>query len=197
MIQKLSSDFAVEIKSKQDAFDVTQAHLRAATRELADQRKQITRWQQECSELDQVSQRVRNIEKAMLEEDELDWTGRMEANGEAAGPSFTYRGAQSTLSSLGPMEMSMSMDSEPTMPETDTLASLIKLRRMKIFQDRIVQILEERVKGLQGASAVKEYQCKKIVALCTGIAIDKVEDVCTWSYPSLFFSYCRNRCSKI
>ena len=40
MIQGLSADFAAEIKTKQDSLDVTQAHLRAATRELSEQRKQ-------------------------------------------------------------------------------------------------------------------------------------------------------------
>lgn len=37
--------------------------------------------------------------------------------------------------------------------------------------------MEERLKSLQGASAEKEYQCKRIVALCTGIPIEKVEDM--------------------
>ena len=35
MIQSLSTKFSSEIKAKQDSLDVTQAHLRAATRELS------------------------------------------------------------------------------------------------------------------------------------------------------------------
>ena len=75
MIQRLSSDFSAEIKSKQEAFDVTQAQLRAATRELAEQRKQIILWQQKCVEQDQIKQRIQNTEKALAREDEVDWTG--------------------------------------------------------------------------------------------------------------------------
>lgn len=37
--------------------------------------------------------------------------------------------------------------------------------------------MQLRLRSLQGASADKEYQCKKVVALCTGIPIDKVEDM--------------------
>ena len=33
------------------------------------------------------------------------------------------------------------------------------------------------LQSLLGATAEKEFQCKKIVALCTGLPIDKVEDV--------------------
>jgi len=39
------------------------------------------------------------------------------------------------------------------------------------------ELMDARLKSLQGASAEKEYQCKKIVALCTGIPVDKVEDM--------------------
>jgi len=33
------------------------------------------------------------------------------------------------------------------------------------------------LKSLQGVSAEKEFQCKKIVALCTGVPVDKIEDM--------------------
>ncbi|KAL5492522.1 SWI6 [Sanghuangporus weigelae] len=181
MIQNLSAEFAAEIKSKQDAFDVTNAHVRAATRELAEQRKQIEFWKQRRGELDQVLQRIRNTEKALKAEDHVDWTGRTEANGKSAGPevhrAFAYRGPQSTLTGMGPLDLSNVPDSEPPLPETDSLANLIKMRRMKLYEDRIAKLLQDRLQSLQGASAEKEYQSKRIVAMCTGIPVDKVEDM--------------------
>ena len=181
MIQNLSAEFATEIKSKQDAFDVTNAHVRAATRELAEQRKQIDLWKQRRGELDQVLQRIRNTDKAIKAEDSVDWTGRTNANGHPAGPdvhrAFAYRGPQSTLTGVGPLDLSNGPESEPPLPEKDSLASLIKMRRMKLYEDRIAKLLQDRVQSLQGASTEKEYQSKRIVSLCTGIPIDKVEDV--------------------
>ncbi|EEB92865.1 hypothetical protein MPER_08562 [Moniliophthora perniciosa FA553] len=76
MIQNLSAEFQSEIKVKQDALDVTQAHLRVATRELSEQRRQIQSWQTKCAEMDTLGQRVKNLEKALEEEDMWDWTGR-------------------------------------------------------------------------------------------------------------------------
>lgn len=180
MIQQLSSDFTSEIKSKQEAFDVTQAHLRAATRELAEQRKQISLWQQKCGEQDQVVQRIRNTEKALSDEDEVDWSGRTEADGQpadkdSAGPAFLRRGTQSTIG--GAIDLSSTIDNEVPLPATDSPHTLIRLRRLKLFQDRIEKLLSNRLKGLQGASAEKEYQYKKIVSLCTNIPLDKVDDV--------------------
>lgn len=189
MIQRLSSDFSAEIKSKQEAFDVTQAQLRAATRELAEQRKQIILWQQKCVEQDQIRQRIQNTEKALTREDEVDWTGRTEADGQPArkdyaGPAFVYRGAQSVIG--GPVDFSSTIDVEVLIPPTDSRETLLRLRRMKLFQDRIQDVLEDRRKGLQGASAEKEYQCKRIVSLCTGIPLDKIDDVRTACLTQLY-----------
>ncbi|KAH6915983.1 transcription factor [Coprinopsis sp. MPI-PUGE-AT-0042] len=182
MIQNLSTEFQGEIKSKQDALDVTQAHLRAATRELAEQRKQIQTWQARCGDLDQISQRIRNVDKALNEEDNFDWTGRTELDGsdgrERGGSAFQYRGMKSTMVGVkGSVDVSFSVEEDPPIPAGDTMATLIRLRRTKLWHSRVEELVKNRLKGLQGASAEKEYQCKKIVALCTGISIDKVEDM--------------------
>src|SRR5882762_8493378 len=182
MIQGLSSEFSAEIKAKQDSLDVTQAHLRAATRELSEQRKQIQTWQARCAELDQVNQRVRNLEKALADEDNFDWTGRTDLTGhdaaKSAGSAFQWRGQNSTMAGLGgTVDLSFNVEAEPPLPTMDTFQSLIRLRRLQLWHARMEELMQQRLKSLQGASAEKEYQCKKIVALCTGIPIDKVEEV--------------------
>ncbi|KAI0372697.1 transcription factor [Pilatotrama ljubarskyi] len=182
MIQGLGSEFAAEVKTKQDQLDVTQAHLRAATRELSEQRKQIQQWQARCGELDQTSQRVRNLEKALADEDNFDWTGRTELDGSDAGPSagpaFQARGQASTMTGVGgAVDMPANLEVDPTVPLGDSVASLVRLRRLKIWYSRVEQLMETRLRSLEGASAEKEYQCKKIVALCTGVPIDKVDEL--------------------
>lgn len=203
MIQSLSTEFSAEIKSKQDSLDVTQAHLRAATRELSEQRKQIQAWQARCGELDQINQRVRNLEKALEDEDHFDWTGRTDLSGndaqKTAGSAFQWRGQNSTMAGIGgSVDISFNVEAEPPIPTTDTLQSLIRLRRLQMWHVRMEELTQQRLKSLQGASAEKEYQCKKIVALCTGIPIDKVEDVrftgSVWECGTLTSCF---RCLKI
>ncbi|KAH0582721.1 hypothetical protein H2248_010639 [Termitomyces sp. 'cryptogamus'] len=180
MIQSLSSDFQSEVKTKQDTLDVTQAHLRAATRELAEQRKQVGMWQSRCGELDQITHRMRNVEKAIVDEDQFDWTGRTDLEGndarDTAGPAFQWRGLNSTMVGIGgSVDISFNVDVEPPIPIVDSPAALIRLRRLKIWHLRMEELMKARLKTLQGASAEKEYQCKKIISLCTGIPIDRVE----------------------
>ncbi|KAI0816968.1 transcription factor [Trametes gibbosa] len=182
MIQGLGSEFAAEVKTKQDQLDVTQAHLRAATRELSEQRKQIQQWQARCGELDQTTQRVRNLDKALTDEDSFDWTGRTELNGSDAGPSagpaFQVHGQASTMAGVGGVaDMPTHLEVDPTVPLGDSVANLIRLRRLKMWYSRVEQLMEARLRSLEGASAQKEYECKKIVALCTGVPLDKVDEL--------------------
>lgn len=199
MIHGLSTDFAAEIKTKQETLDVTQAHLRAATRELAEQRRQIQTWQGKCGELDLASQRIRNLEKALAEDETFDWSGRSAGplsslppasqSIPGAGPSSTIPNGvpasglpkQGELDTKPPIDISFNLDSDLPVPMDDSSESLIKLRRMKLWHERMERILEERLRKLQGASAEKEFQCKKIIALCTGVPINEIEGV------SLFF----------
>lgn len=181
MIQQLSADFTAEIKSKQDAFDVANRHVRAATRELAEQRRQIELWKKKKEELEQATQRVRNTEKALVAENEIDWTGRTDAAGVpvpvSVHPAFAFRGSQSTMTGIGAADLASVPEDEPPCPPGDSLRDLVAMRKMKQFQDRIENVLEERLQSLHGSSAEKEYHCKKIVALCTGISIDRIDEV--------------------
>ncbi|KAI0774780.1 apses-domain-containing protein [Trametes elegans] len=184
MIQGLGQEFSVEVKTKQDQLDVTQAHLRAATRELSEQRKQIQQWHARCGELDQTTQRVRNLEKALADEDGFDWTGRTELDGSDAGPSagpaFQAQSAGQPMAGVGGAgDMPANLEVDPAVPLGDSAASLVRLRRLKMWYARAEQLMEARQRSLEGASAEKEYQCKKIVALCTGVPLDKVDDVST------------------
>lgn len=179
MIQTLSTDFQAEIKAKQDALDVTQAHLRAATRELSEQRKQIQMWQGRCGELDTFAQRVKNVERAIDDEVQFDWTGRGGEDddpvAESKNPAFRYRGASSTM--VGTQAPVITVEPDPTLPPHDNVQTLVRLRRMKMWHDRMEEIMEQRMKGLRGASAEKEFMCRRIIALCTGVPVDKVEEV--------------------
>lgn len=184
MINDLSTEFQTELKAKQDVLASVQNRLRLSTRSLAEQRRQIQSWQSKCGELDQVQQRIRNIERALALEDRVDWTGRTVIDGRpnTAGP-FVYRGPESTLVGVGFDDMATnSLDFEPPVPEENTHDALIKMRRMKLWLSRTGEMMELRLKELQGASAEKEFQCKRIVSLCTGVPLNQVEQVCPISH---------------
>ncbi|EJU03812.1 apses-domain-containing protein [Dacryopinax primogenitus] len=179
-MEALASEFASELDAKQSAITMNQVHLRVATRQLAEQRRQIQTWKSRCQELDQGKQRVKNVQRALAQEEGFEWTGRTEADGgaarESAGLPFSYRGAaRPTPSTVGAVEISFELGTDPPIPSGDSTATLVKLRRIKTWSARVEQILSERIRRLQGAGAYKEVQCKRIVSLCTKVPVEEVE----------------------
>lgn len=179
MINSLSADFTLEVKDRTDALERTQVQLRTSTRELSDQRKQVSLWRTKVAEVDDKAQRIKNLERALAEEDSFDWTGRTEIDGSpstlSAGLSFTYRGPGSTLSNLPP-GISIEFDADPPLPPNDSdRGSLVHLVRLQTWYDRVVDLLRQRVERLQGGNAEHEQRLQKIVAGCCGVEPDRVE----------------------
>lgn len=190
MIQNLSAGFSSELKTVQDKLDVMRAQIRAATRKLSEERKEIQAWQSQCTELDKIKQRIHNIEKALEDVDSFDWTGRSDlADNDAkstAGPAFMWHGANSTMVGLdGSTNDPINWETDPPMPLSDSVQSLIKLKRLRMWQVRTEELFRERMKNSQGTSVEKEFQYKKIVALCTGKPVDQVEEVRLYFLPLL------------
>jgi regulatory protein SWI6 len=194
LIQSLSAEFNAEIKTRQDALDVTQAHLRAATRELAEQRKQIQLWQARCSEADQLEHQLRNLDKAVAEEDAFEWTGRADLDARDARLTAPHAFRWSEYASSvppeptypPPLDPSVGDEADIPLPQGNGVETLVRLRRLKIWSARMEGLLEERARRLQGADLLKEFQCRKIVALCTGQPVDKVEQVSGFFGTSVF-----------
>ncbi|KIO26499.1 hypothetical protein M407DRAFT_24220 [Tulasnella calospora MUT 4182] len=189
MINNLASEFSAEVAVKQKDLDLVQVELRNATRQLAEQRKQIQECQNKLSQLDQVHQRIQNVERVLKEEDTFDWTGRSTVDGKPemnAGKPFQHRGPQSVLGPLTAKttsaELPPNSEPDPAFPpsgalggNSDTVATWMRLKRMKMWHGRMDDLMEQRIEGSKGASAEKELQCRKVVSLCTGVAVDEVD----------------------
>ncbi|KZS94337.1 apses-domain-containing protein [Sistotremastrum niveocremeum HHB9708] len=182
MVESLRDEYSVEIKKKTDSLEGIQGKLKAATRQLAEQRRQIASWQAKCSELDQVQQKIRNLERGMEAEDSFDWTGRTELDGtpstvESAGPAFVNRGPTSTLAMLDSvvLDVAPNLDADPTITVGNTRQSLVRLRRLLTWHRRADALLQGRIEALHGASAEKELMCKRILSASTGVPVDDIE----------------------
>jgi len=129
-----------------------------------------------------MQQRIRNLQRALLEEDKYDWTGRTEWDGspatvETAGLAFEHKGVDSTLSSLSSSNEGGLLEADPPVPVSDSPTSLIRLRRLEMWHRRVNKLLADRLDAINGASAEKELRCKKIISMATGLSIDQVEQM--------------------
>ncbi|KAK4056016.1 transcriptional regulator swi6 [Microbotryomycetes sp. JL221] len=177
----IKNDFELEVGSKLESLDKVQTQLHQLTKQLSEQRQLVSSLKQEHVEIERQQQRISNLQRAIVEEDSFDWTGRTEIDGspasQLAGPGFEYRGPTSTLINM-PADISIEFDADPQGPlKDDSPTSLIHLLRLQGWYERVVDLLDQRVKRLQGGELDLETKLIKLVAKSSGVQVDKVEDM--------------------
>jgi len=68
------------------------------------------------------------------------------------------------------------MDFESSLPSSDSIESIILLRKMKLWHERVYSQLDQHLMAVKGLSAEKELQMKKLISLCTGFSGKEVEE---------------------
>ncbi|KAM0787536.1 hypothetical protein ACM66B_003607 [Microbotryomycetes sp. NB124-2] len=178
MFGSIKTDFESEVKRKNDSLEVVREQLRADTKRLADERQTVDKLREKAVEVDKQHQRIANLERAIADEDRFDWTGRTEIDGspasQLAGPGFQYRGPTSTLINL-PADISIEFDADPAGPAEGAPNALVHLLRLQGWYERVCELLEQRVKKMDGGEADLEAKLQKVVAKCSGIEVDQVE----------------------
>lgn len=183
IINSLSSDFAIELKEKSDALDRTRLLLRSAAKNLSEQRNSIALAKEKVALVDEKKLRIKNLERALLEEDTFDWTGRTEvdktpARPEVVGPGFTFRGPASTLSNLPP-GIAIDFETDPLLapPNLSDTTSFARLTRLTMWYERVIGLLRNRVDKVQGVIEANELKLRRIVSSCCGVDELEVEQI--------------------
>ena len=159
--------------NKQTKLNETENKVRAATRSLADKRQQVARAQSAASELEQIKQKIENARKALTLLPQQDWSGRnglsREMRGEAAAPP-AFRQVQVSNVPYGSGE-------EVAVPERGSEGALTRLRRIRLWEQRMASVLEDKMSALEGESADKAVKYRRLVSLCTKVPVEKVDGV--------------------
>ena len=145
LLNTLSTDFASEISSRTDSLDRTRTALHLATKDLAEQRQIILGLREKVKQLELSKWRIRNLERALEDEDKFDWTGRSGIDGQPAflpieadaangsrkerssSPAaiqrgaFEYRGVNSTLGILQAINMPTTIAADPKDPASSNV----------------------------------------------------------------------------
>jgi len=215
MIQELSVQMANSKKTQETRYTETKLKLVQATRQLTEHRKSMEEGKTKSEDLDWVNLRIRNLEQSASYPDVFDWTGRTnDLNAPSLafvrrGPGsllkdespHPHRQSQANLGEGGTINPALTfgngetVEEEPTqslgtlpdtpLPKDSSIQTLIKLKRMKMWHERVETLMRQQLKVLKNASAEKEMQYRKVVAGCAGISNDKVDEVCYYAVLQL------------
>ncbi|ODN75292.1 hypothetical protein L202_06475 [Cryptococcus amylolentus CBS 6039] len=190
VFERISSTFTSEMLAKQTKLNATENSVRHATRALADKRVRLHHAQEQLGTMHLYEQRAESVKRILdgvLMGDILgpsDFTGRSQTILEkrsAQLPPLAFRHVPGVISpSLHPIPSPHSPTSTDTpqdvpLPEHNDPEGLVKLRRMALWEDRVAEILEDKIQSLEGEGVEKEIKYRKLVAVCARVPVDKVD----------------------
>lgn len=166
VLSDLTDIFQREVADKDDAFNVAQAHLQSATRELAIRRRKIAEGQARVAERDEAKLRRANLSRALQHE-----VGGSEEEDESA---LVRRCLEDEVKDESAMDVD-GLSFESMFEKTDEVDSLVKLRWLEQWYTSSVAGLQDRINDLHYSTQSKMDQCRKVVAMCCGVAENRVE----------------------
>ncbi|WVR04373.1 hypothetical protein IAU60_001375 [Kwoniella sp. DSM 27419] len=176
IFETISETFSAEMLAKQTKLNATEQSVRHATRALADKRQSLHRAQARVREMELLVQRAETVRRALhadlLSEEDV-WTGRVLLSSEAGGlPPPAFRSVPLTESR---MDRPLASEGDIGLPERGEEGALAKLRRMILWEDRAAEVLEDKVRTLEGEGVEKTLKYRRLVSLCTKVSMDKVD----------------------
>ena len=166
----------------QTRLNATEQSVRTATKSLAEKRQQLVRAQSAMGELETIKQKVSNLKRSISSLDAAEFTGRTVLVRES-------RGQTSVPAAFQPLDVFV-QPGAPTadlrIPEVGEMGGLEKLRKMNMWEDRIEQVLRDRLvesmSKSKGNSTEKAVQYRRLIASILRIPAAEVESVSLSSF---------------
>lgn len=178
-LNEVARAYAEEMQDKGAALDETRAQLRAATRDLTEQRRQIEMVKSQMAEREDRKARIAALEAALAVEPNFDTTGRTDVSGQpATHPAFQYTGPQCLL----PRDLASEdpdAPAEPNLPSLDASTNkseaLARSRSLAQWYRRMVELLRQRLGSPTDSKPDLERTYQRIISICCKVPLDQVE----------------------
>ena len=180
------AEFAAEMKEKQEILDKTNAALKESASALAEEKRKLEELQAHAREKEELEQKIKNLRRSAseirnrLKQAQPNMTPVQEhiQIGEA-DRGLNFEGNLGVVEQLFPTGMF-----DPSMPLTaDHQKFLSVLERGEVLSGRVQAYqqhnsnLDQQAKALKSRSTELEERYKKIISLCTGADVEKVDSL--------------------
>jgi hypothetical protein len=135
----------------------------------------MQRAQAALSELEQNRSKCERLRKALSTADKQDWTGRA---ADSTSPAFRPLAPRFTPQVIGAFGREFSL---PPLGDPNAVSTL---RRRREWETRMAQVMDLRVKSLEGEGLDKELKYRRLVSVCTKVPVEKVDGVSPLCFPS-------------
>lgn len=180
LLNDVSSSFKSELQSKQSLIDQTHSKLRETSSTLAHERRRLSSRQRKASERKFLRQNIANLHRAKDESrKELETATGLAANSEPRSDiklGEADAGLEVNASLLPALEAGEPLNITPAQREyLDSLPPCQVLLARLTAYGKNNAALELQAKNLQSRSSELESQLRRVVAICTGVSVEKVD----------------------
>ncbi|KAF9121377.1 transcriptional regulator swi6 [Mortierella sp. 14UC] len=185
MVDELDVEFSQEIMARQGQLKDTQSLLRNATRELTETRRSIVDYRAQAQQVAEAQQKIKNLSISLEEESQRTRSQKGYTSSSKGRPSsedidvlFNVRKhAADGTTTTGAVEGSAEQQQDVKAREKTAEEDLILLRsRVYAYQKNDEELAVELAEAKSKTSA-NELLCKKVIAICCNIPLDKVDDM--------------------
>lgn len=170
IFENVNETFSSEMQEKQTRLNTIEQNVRHTTRSLAEKRQQLARLKAQLADLEGMDGRIEYLRRALDSVTVEQWTGR------SAEPSTPAAFAM-VDGPAGPSAAEYAGRADIPIPQTYEEGSAAKLRRLNMWEDRIAQLLQERLGRLDAERESQAGKYRRLVSLCTRVPADKVDEV--------------------
>ncbi|KAI8147016.1 hypothetical protein BJV82DRAFT_508895 [Fennellomyces sp. T-0311] len=169
IVDALDEEYGTQLSQRDQELKTIQEELEAATKELESTRKALEAKQTQSQQLVEAQQKIRNLQTAL--QGEWDGISTVPANNTTAIDEIDEKQDIDELFSVRP-------ENNESLSRTQQLE-----RQITLLESRIAgytqndQHLRSELEGLKAQSAEKELQCKRLIAACCNLPIEKIDDL--------------------
>ena len=175
----LDEEYGTQLSQRDQELKLIQDELDAATKELETTRKALEDKQTQSQQLVEAQQKIRNLQVALQGE----WDGistTLPANNTTAIDEIDEKqDIDALFLPLTPENSQQQQQKgEGSTSRTQQLEQQIRLLESRIASyTQNDQDLRTELQGLKAQSAEKELQCKRLIAACCNLPIEKIDDL--------------------
>lgn len=174
-MDELDSEFSEELEAKQQEIDQIQQSLESTAAELKETRAQLQQYKQERQRLAEAQRKAANLTEALDAEKEN--TGIQDVS-ELMDEDIDEMYGVTVTKKEEDQNSKESVELKDSNANIESLKlSIRKLRsRITVYRKNESGLIAE-LEQLQKQSGEKETQCKKLIAACCGVPIEKVDSL--------------------
>ncbi|KAI9248634.1 hypothetical protein BY458DRAFT_494284 [Sporodiniella umbellata] len=179
IVDELDNEYGSQLENKEQQLNTIQEELNNITKELELTRKEVEKRQIQSQKLSEAQQKTRNIQNAL----EIGWS-RLEKIMEEAGREMPNRGEIDDVDENEDIDRLFGID-EIQVPDNTSEDEKKRLTKERIQKLQAVikaykindGLLQQEIEEMQNQFAEKEMQCKRLIAACCNLPLEKIDDL--------------------